>query len=80
MSFEYTIKNINAKKTILNNLNNIINKNKEHYESLKFKLVTDLRSEKKTTETEPSRLTEKGTNSFIVVSSRLLFIKNRAIF
>lgn len=84
MSFEYTIENSkckkNAKKTILNYLNNIINKNKEHYESLKFKLVTDLRSKKKTTEIAPHILPEKGTNSFIVVSSFLLFIKNRVIF
>lgn len=33
--------NLNAKISVLNNLNSIINANKKRYESLKFNLITD---------------------------------------
>ena len=44
----------NGEKIILKNLNSIINANKKHYESLKFKLVTDNKCRKK-----PSRGNQK---------------------
>lgn len=40
-------KSLDAKKAILDNLNNMINAHKEYYESLKFKLVTDAKVKKK---------------------------------
>jgi hypothetical protein len=57
-----SIRNSHGKKAILNNLNNMINMNKEYYESLKFKLVTDTRNKKKATSIERAALQQDVSN------------------